>query len=219
MPDTKVENETGIASFDGDELFYVVDDPAGTPAAHNANFNLLAAHMLIPQIPSTGIIAPQWHNSWGSFVVGNDSITWNPFFVSYTRTFTRVNLLCGTAVASSKVRLGIWKIRQPGMCAPGTLLVDAGEVTTDVVGVRQSPVFSLTLNPGWYLAGINCSGSPNIYRATGGIDAPFGGSMYTTGWTKGHGVYRTQAYGAFTNETADVLTYTGAASSPLLSVA
>lgn len=32
MPNTQVRNEIELTTFDGDEVFYAVDDPSGTPA-------------------------------------------------------------------------------------------------------------------------------------------------------------------------------------------
>jgi hypothetical protein len=118
-----------------------------------------------------------------------------PFLVLTAETFDRIGIYVQTGAAGS-ARLGIY--RDVGS-APGSLLLDAGEIDATDAGAKEI-VINQTLQPGLYWLAINFNSTPKVMGPTSvsnltgmGIDSigliNAGSSVY----------YTTSAYGALPN--------------------
>lgn len=83
-----------------------------------------------------------------------------PFYVPVTQTFDRIAVAVTVAgAAGTRVRLGLYA--DTGEVYPGALVLDAGEVTVDVLGERFLAI-SLTLTAGLYWTANLFNGTPTI---------------------------------------------------------
>lgn len=118
-----------------------------------------------------------------------------PFYVPVTQTFNRIAIAVTVAgAAGSQARLGVYA--DSGDVYPGALLVDAGEVTTDVLGERSLAV-SLVLTPGLYWTANLFSGTPTIRLVAGSALIPLGVDITTA--TFDTGFRAAQAYAPLPN--------------------
>jgi hypothetical protein len=73
--------------------------------------------------------------SVGTAACSANQIWFVPIVVPWTRTFSSIAISVSAAVASSNARLALYNIDQ-ATGRPGSVLVDAGEVTTATTGLR-----------------------------------------------------------------------------------
>lgn len=120
-----------------------------------------------------------------------------PFLAPRDFTVADIAVVCTVAQAASTVRLGIYT--DDGACTPGTLLVDAGDVSTASTGLRAAgSAGSVTLYGGrlYWLATQVSNGSVQLQvPATAGT--PFLGLINGTDANTIKRAYNTQTYGAF----------------------
>lgn len=95
-----------------------------------------------------------------------------PFRVRSAQAFDRIAVEVSTAGGSGSLfRLGI-KNHNTSTGRPGTVVVDAGTVAGDSLGLKEATI-SQTLQPGWYwLSAVAqaASGSPTLRGFSGGLD-------------------------------------------------
>lgn len=96
---------------------------------------------------------------FGSFFTGGaittqaltsaNSLRTFPFFVPKTMRFDRIAIRVSTAATGTtpRIRLGVYEDKGDGSVYPGALLIDAGEVTVNTIGLKEL-VIDLTLKGG-----------------------------------------------------------------------
>lgn len=89
----------------------------------------------------------------GNLTLVADTLYFVPIVVPFTRTFTKIGISVGTAVASSAARLGIWNV-DTSDGGPGTLVLDAGTVATTSSAALASITINQQLTPGVYWLGV-----------------------------------------------------------------
>lgn len=95
-------------------------------------------------------------------VPGANSIHYNPFLLTQTVTWTAIGIKVQTAAASSHIRLGICSA-DPVTGKPSDFILDAGEVDSSTIGVKEITI-NIELAPGWYYLTSNCdSGAVQVY--------------------------------------------------------
>lgn len=100
-----------------------------------------------------------------------------PFLVPVRRAFDRIGVnVTGAAAAGGVLRFGIYA---DGGGVPGSLLVDAGTVSSTSTGAREVTI-SQTLNPGvWWLAAVTQTASCSMTSYASATTTPWQ-SRYTT---------------------------------------
>ena len=101
--------------------------------------------------------------------VGQGTLLVRPFIVPIRRSFDRIGINVLTASASGAARLGIYG---PGDGRPGTLVVDAGTVSTATTGAKEITI-SQSLDPGIYWLAVNASQDFNMSFFPTATIAPF----------------------------------------------
>lgn len=208
MADTQVKNETELTSVDGDEVLYIVDDPAGTPADRKIKHDTIVSGYGAAPIPyeGTGGTNGMYLGPPAGVAITGAAVTANrlymmPFFVPHRRTFTDVLLSVASAVAGN-CRLGIYR-RRANSGMPGTLIADFGTVSVNVTNTDQRITISQALAPGWYLAASVSDVAMNVRRLSGSNS--IGGAWVPSGSTVTNvtGLSRAFTYGALpADETA-----------------
>ena len=103
------------------------------------------------------------------YTMAANRTNFTPIFIPNTQAFDRIAVKVNVAVATSKVRLGIFTIDQSTNTM--TRVLDAGEVDASTIGTKEITI-NITLSAGWY------------WLATSGLNSPviaiFGGAA--TGW-------------------------------------
>lgn len=95
-----------------------------------------------------------------------------PIYIPSTITFTIIGCYVDTAVASSVVRLGIYNPTAAGQ--PGTLLLDAGTVSSAATGAQQATISqSLTAGLYWLTATMQAVTGARL-RSFGTYASPYG---------------------------------------------
>jgi hypothetical protein len=109
------------------------------------------------------------HNtsSTGYTAVANRLI-FTPFWLTSSVECDALAVRCGTGVASTNVRIGIYDVTPEGH--PGKLLGETGSLatttsSTDVIGTLGATV---RLQPGWYFTALVTDGAPALGRMTSG---------------------------------------------------
>ena len=92
-----------------------------------------------------------------------------PFYVGVETTFSKISIDV-TTPALGRCELGIYNNNSG---APGSLLVDAGNVSDGSAGAQEITGQSLTLSPGWYWLAVGCSDMPSL-EATSSTNGIFG---------------------------------------------
>ncbi len=114
-----------------------------------------------------------------------------PFLVLVEETFDRISITIQTAAAGN-ARLGVY--RDNGY-APGSLLVDAGEIDTGTTGDKEI-VINQILSPGLYWLAIIYSAAPKVYAPNFTVNLLGLGSNNVQGSGNGMVYLTDQAYGA-----------------------
>lgn len=127
-----------------------------------------------------GIASPYWSTSTiylCQAVVGGSSLTtlalaanricFIPFAVPALRTFTSIaiNVNTGGGVGSSNARLGLYTV-DPTSGGPGSVVLDAGNVTTATAGLRAIAI-SQAINPGRYYFALWSSAAITVRALSG----------------------------------------------------
>jgi hypothetical protein len=81
-----------------------------------------------------------------------------PFFASATKTFSKISIDV-TAFAGTNCELGVYN-NSSGQ--PGTLLIDAGHVSSGSNGQQELTGAAIALTPGWYWLAVGCDGTPTL---------------------------------------------------------
>jgi len=97
-----------------------------------------------------------------TIVISADTLFAIPFWVAFPReTFDRIaiNVSTGTGTVGDVARLGIY--RDNGDCYPSDLILDAGEVAVDTVGVKEITI-SQILEAGLYWLALLANSAPTL---------------------------------------------------------
>lgn len=121
---------------------------------------------------------------FGSFLTGGvvttqslasaNSLRAFPFFVPKTMKFDRIAIRVSTAATGAvpRVRLGVYEDKGDGSVYPGALILDAGEVAVNTIGLKEI-VIDLTLKGGklYWLALIGQDTASLVVAAIPAADA------------------------------------------------
>lgn len=155
MADSTIAALTALAALDGNELLYVVDDPAGTPLDRKVTTNQLRAGLLMPSpvdMNAAYYIGPPLGSSVSASAQAANIIFAHLFYVPDDRTITEIGIDVTVAGAGS-ARLGIYNCRSTEDVMPGTLVSDAGTVSVNVTNTFQKLTgLSIPIKRGWYNA-------------------------------------------------------------------
>jgi hypothetical protein len=148
MADSTVAALTALATIDGNELFYCVDDPAGTPADRKATldqiravpFNYIAGRWYYPN----GIIG---HTS--ASAAGIDSIRLFPFFVHQKVTVSDLAIRISTLQAGQNMQAAIYANNVTTAKPTGNALSSTGNISTAGTGnISAALGANVQLTPG-----------------------------------------------------------------------
>jgi hypothetical protein len=107
------------------------------------------------------------HNSSSAgYTCVANRLVYVPYWLTASIECDAMGVRCGTGVAGTNVRLGIWDVKADGH--PGKLLAETGALSTatsgtDVIGTLGA---TLRLNPDWYYVSLVSDGAPAVGRAT-----------------------------------------------------
>lgn len=93
-----------------------------------------------------------------------------PFLVARAMTVDRIAVDVKTAAAGKKARLGIYQSNGSG--APGTLVLDAGEVALDTTGIKAITI-NQQLSKGLHFVAVTSDGTPNLAMVYGSTHSHF----------------------------------------------
>lgn len=206
MADSTVAALTALATLNGDELLYCVDDPAGTPLNRKVTASALRNGLQVPNyMDVSGVyIGPPYTTTP---LAANALVAGRLYshLVEIPQDMTVTNIGINVTVAAvGNARLGIYNTRGPGDALPGTLILDAGTVSVNVTNTFQEITgLSQVLRRGWYaLAGVT-DVTPTVTR----IPASGPSTSYAPSGTAVGGIggaYRAFAYAALpADETAE----------------
>ncbi|HEX4111539.1 MAG TPA: hypothetical protein VH020_03305 [Stellaceae bacterium] len=82
-----------------------------------------------------------------------------PFYAWLSQTFTKIGIDVATGAASTSCEIGVYN-NNGGV--PGSLLVDAGNVSVASTGIQEVTGVSIPLAQGWYWLAIGCNGTPGL---------------------------------------------------------
>ena len=71
-------------------------------------------------------------------------------------SFESLSIHVQTAVAASNIRLALYR-SDGDEGGPGSLIVDAGDVSSATTGMKTASITSTYIGPGWYYTFLNCS--------------------------------------------------------------
>ena len=135
-----------------------------TPVAGQyIGYNTSGAEAVVRGIMSnTGYIANLYYsgqslNANGTLVVTANRLYCTEFVCTERTTFTRIGIEV-TASAGTSARLGIYNASSG---VPGSLVVDAGTVSTASTGIKEATI-STTLMPGPYFLGVVFDNTPTV---------------------------------------------------------
>jgi len=148
---------------------------------------------------------------FGSFLTGGaittqslasaNSLRVFPFFVPKTMRFDRIAIRVSTAATGAvpRIRLGVYEDKGDGSVYPGALVLDAGEVAVNTIGLKELAI-DLTLKGGklYWLALLGQDTASLVAAATPAADvsATFLGIDNSLSGTPYLGYAIAQAYGA-----------------------
>lgn len=113
-------------------------------------------------------------------VVGADLIVYMPCWLNQTITLTSLNVEVTTAVASSNIKLGLY--RMLSTLQPGALILDSGNISSATTG-KKSYSCSQVLEPGGYLAAVSSGSAVQVrgWQSGGWVGQSLNGSTFGGG--------------------------------------
>jgi len=116
--------------------------------------------------PMPAHVAGRFYTNFVETQTGTQAVSANtlygiPFFVPTPTTYTTIAIEVSTAVAGN-CRLGIYN---DSAGAPGSLVLDAGTVSTGTTGLKTIAISQL-LNPGWYWLAAVFDAAPTVRAAS-----------------------------------------------------
>ncbi len=138
-------------------------------------------------------------------ILNADRMTALPLLVARDMTVDRIAIEVTTEAAGKKVRLGIYK--DGANISPGALLLDAGEVNTDSVGIKEIAI-NQKLTKGRYWLTILSDGTPTVRALSYAYGVVTGRGILSTDFSrKIGGVYSDIAYGSLPDPFGDDTSY------------
>lgn len=204
MADSTLAALTALATLNGDELIYCVDDPAGTPLDRKVTARTIRNGLLLPGahgVSSSFYIGPPPGSTIVAAAQSANVLYMMPFFVADDMTVVEIGVNV-TVASAGNARLGIYNMVGVNNQHPGTLVSDCGTVSVNVTNTHQKITsLSVALKQGWYHAAYVSDATPTIFRLNaGGLGwFPFG-----SGVSNIHGWSRAYTYAALpADETAE----------------
>ena len=191
-------NVTDFSEAVDDRVAALIVAGTGITATYDDGANTLTISSSLSSVPnSPGLISGGVYSAYRSnsalVTLSANRLYLIPFRVDYSGSFVKIGIGVNTSIGGSNARLGIYS-NNSGV--PGTLLLDAGGITTNTAGDRESAI-SQSLTPGWYWLAlvadqaieINADDSSYICRvmAVDGVGGTVNAPMY---------YYYAQSYGA-----------------------
>jgi hypothetical protein len=198
MADSKVSDLTALANVDGDELFYVVDDPSGTPADRKMTVEQLGPFRQIPYFTNSEVYLVPPISTVNTLALTANRLYLIPFWVPYRRAFTTLACMV-TAFAAGNARMGVYNANQQSgqpttLVAEGASAIDTGTSN----GIRTATI-SQTLNPGMYYFALISDATATVRAANAGAYSATGAVIVSTTLNTGLGMYRAVTYDTLTN--------------------
>lgn len=121
----------------------------------------------MPSVWSSSVVANAafpFVNNDGSLQLVANRLYLIPFLYPVSRPIT--SLICGvqTAVASTKIRMGVYGLNAAG--EPSALLTQSGDIASTTTGYKESAITPLRLHPGWHYVAIVSNGTPSVRANT-----------------------------------------------------
>lgn len=191
-------NVTDFSEAVDDRVAALIVAGTGITATYDDGANTLTISSSLSSVPnSPGLISGGVYSAYRSnsalVTLSANRLYLIPFRVDYSGSFVKIGIGVNTSIGGSNARLGIYS-NNSGV--PGTLLLDAGVITTNTTGDREITI-SQSLTPGWYWLAlvadqaieINADDSSYICRvmAVDGVGGTVNAPMY---------YYYAQSYGA-----------------------
>ncbi len=185
-----------------DDIGYMVDDPAGTPAArkmalrHNRWFGAS-----IPYFTGAGIHLSHPCGSVASAVaVVANRLYVHPVIVPYRRAFT--SIACYGTTATGNVRMGIYNpvFSAANGWAIGTLVAETASTAVAGSAITTAAI-TATLDPGAYFLAADFDNTPTMRFWGAGAGPIQGTELAAAPNTSPPGSYSAHAYGALPNLT------------------
>lgn len=212
MADSTTAALTALATIDGDELLYAVDDPAGTPLDRKVTTAQITSGLMSPNYMGiSGVyMGPPVAATLSAAALTAGRLYTHPIFIPQNMTLTDIGVVI-TVAGAGNIRLGVYNSRSAGNALPGTLLLDAGTVSVNVTNTFQAiTALTTSLKRGFYILAAVTDVAPTAMRISTNSNST---SYAITGSTAAGigGAYRAFTYAALpADETAQTYS-TGAA--------
>ncbi|MGH6982432.1 MAG: hypothetical protein ACREFC_14620 [Stellaceae bacterium] len=100
-----------------------------------------------------------------------------PFLALAPQTFTKISINVTAGAAGASCEIGVYA-NAGGK--PGSLLVDAGNISVATTGTKEITGVSIPLTPGWWWEAVVCNGTPGLI--TFGASGAGGGTPWQMGY-------------------------------------
>lgn len=181
MADSKLKDLTNEASPTLDDLIYLLNDPAGTPADRKAALSAVATlfagsstftatfdpHTQQTAVPDAGEYVTPSRGATTTLTRIQDFAYWMLLPITGAWSLDRIGVEVTTGVAASTIRLGLYEVTAEGR--PGALIVDAGTVDCTSNGLAEATISETGEGAVFLCAVRQGSGSPTV-RVTGGTN-------------------------------------------------
>lgn len=114
----------------------------------------------------------------GGVTLASANMMYATAFLAFApQTFTKISINVTAGAASASCEIGVYA-NAGGK--PGSLLVDAGNVSVATTGIKEITGVSIALTPGWWWEAVVCNGTPGLttFGASGGA----GGTPWQLGY-------------------------------------
>lgn len=198
MADTELTDLSEVTDPLDDDIFYMVDDPAGTPAnAKVKKRRLYWGSASIPYFTNTGIhLSHPYGTVTSATAMTANRLYTHPIIVPYRRAFT--SIACYGTTATGNVRMGIYNsvFSSANGWAIGTLVAECAS-TAVVAGDITTAAITATLDEGAYFLAAVFDNTPTmrIFQAAAGTTMGVNLSA-TAPNTSPAGTYSAHTYGA-----------------------
>ena len=206
---------TEITTLTGDELSYVIDDPAGTPVDRKMSTDTMKKYAGA-YARGTGSAASIWYgpvfqpttSTVNASLLANYIIS-TPFMMPVSTTLTHLGMRHSVAGAGGGLmRIALYNV--DANLKPTTLLADSGALATDATAPALIDVtISVAVTAGtWYALSFNTDDS--TVGVGGGIPFSVHGNVIDSARATGlGGLYRAVTYAAFGDETSQTYGHLG----------
>lgn len=202
MADTELTDLSEVTDPLDDDIFYMVDDPAGTPAnAKVKKRRLYWGGAIVPYFTNTAVHIGYPHPPASSaFAMVADRLYAHPVIVPYRRAFT--SIACWGTTATGNVRMGIYNtvFSAANGWAIGTLVAETASTAVGASALTTAAI-TATLDEGVYYLAAVFDGTPTMRGYPTGTGSVFGQDLAVGPQNAPVGMYSAHTYGALPNLT------------------